>query len=142
MKHIKQLLSGVLLALILFSSIGVNAEVVVIVNPGNSSTFSDKDIKRIFLGKKKKFSDGSSIIAINLASGDTIRESFEKNAVGKSASQMKAYWSKLVFSGKGNPPMEVSNAAEAISLVSKNPAVISYIDASKVTDSVKVVCKF
>ena len=90
MNIIKQMISIALLSLIAFSSIDVNAEVAVIVNPGNSSTFSEKDIKRIFLGKKKKFSNGSSVIAINLASGDAIRASFEKNAVGKSASQMKA----------------------------------------------------
>ena len=90
----------------------------------------------------KKFSNGSSVIPINLASGDAVRTTFEKSAVGKSASQMKAYWSKLVFSGKGNPPQEVSNDAEAISLVTENPAVIGYIDASKVTDSVKVIGKF
>lgn len=142
MKNIKRIISFTLLSLLTFSTFSVSAEVAVIVNPGNSNSISEKDIKRMFLGKEKKFSDGSSVIPINLASGDSVRENFETNVVGKSASKMKAYWAKLVFSGKGNPPKEVANATEAISLVAANPAVIGYIDASKVNDSVKVIGKF
>lgn len=142
MKTIKYIISLTGLIFLLLSPLPGNAEVAVIVNPGNSSTFSEKDIKRIFLGKEKKFSNGSSIIPINLASGTPTREAFETNVVGKSASKMKSYWAKLVFSGKGNPPKEVSDAAEAISLVANNPAVISYIDVSEVTDKVKVIGKF
>ena len=142
MKYTKQIISFSLLTLVAFSTFSVSAEIAVIVNPGNSSTISEKDIKRIFLGKEKKFSNGSSVIPINLASGSAARKAFETNVVGKSASKMKSYWAKLVFSGKGNPPKEVADAAEAISLVAANPAVIGYIDASKVTDSVKVIGKF
>jgi hypothetical protein len=59
--------------------------------------------------------------------------------LGRSSSQVSAYWSKLVFTGKGIPPKEVADDAAVVDLVSKNPSVIGYIDKASVTDAVKVV---
>ena len=62
--------------------------------------------------------------------------------LNKSGSQLKSYWSKLVFTGKGTPPKVVANDAEVISLISANPNLIGYIDAAAVTGTVKVIAKF
>jgi hypothetical protein len=48
----------------------------------------------------------------------------------------------LVFTGKGTPPKVVANDAEVISLISANPNLIGYIDATAVTGTVKVIAKF
>jgi len=60
----------------------------------------------------------------------------------KSASQLKAYWSKLLFTGKGTPPKEIGSDAEMVSLVASNPNMIGFVDAAAVNDSVKVVTRF
>ena len=52
---------------------------------------------------------------------------------------MKAYWSKLVFTGKGTPPAELANEAAVLSHVAANPDAIGYVDAASVDGSVKVV---
>jgi len=117
------------------------AEVAVIVNTGNNSDISDKEMKRMFLGKNKKFANGETVKAINLKSGNAIRGDFEKKVLGKSSSQVKAYWSKLIFSGKAKPLKEFSSDSEVLSWVSSTPNAIGYIDASKVDDSVKVIKK-
>lgn len=54
---------------------------------------------------------------------------------------MKAYWSKLIFSGKAKPLKELSSDSEVLRWMSSTPNAIAYIDASKVDDSVKVVKK-
>lgn len=117
------------------------AEVAIIVNSGNSSEISDNDIKSMFLGKNKTFSNGESVKAINLKSGNAIRKNFEKEVLGKSSSQVKAYWSKLIFSGKAKPLKEGASDSEVLNWVSSTPNAIGYIDASKVDDSVKVIKK-
>jgi ABC-type phosphate transport system substrate-binding protein len=132
--------SSVFLILCSLSSFAF-AEVAIIVNTGNSSQISDNDIKRMFLGKNKKFANGESVKAINLKSGNEIRSDFEKKVLGKSSSQVKAYWSKLIFSGKAKPLKEFASDSEVISWVSSTPNAIAYIDASKVDDSVKVIKK-
>ena len=118
------------------------ADVAIIVNPANTSAISESDIKRIFLGKNKSFASGDKVAATNLASGNGVREEFEQKALGKSSKQVKAYWSKLIFSGKAKPLVESGTDEDAIAYVAGNPKAIAYVDASKVNDTVKVVKVF
>ena len=130
----------VLLLSSLFSC-AVNSEIAVIVHPSNAATLSNSDIKSLFLGRKRTFSDGKEAVPINLSEGTNLRSEFNQTVLNKSDSQLKAYWSKLVFTGKGSPPKEVSDG-EILTLVSNNPNFIGYVDATLVNDSVKVVSRF
>ena len=127
---------------ILFVSNSVCAEVVVIVHPSNSSSLDSSTISRIFTGKAKSFPGGNKAIPINQDESSSVTGEFNNKALNKSSSQLKAYWSKLVFTGKGTPPKSVGNDAEVLQLVSNNPNIIGYVSASAVNDSVKVVATF
>lgn len=118
------------------------AGIAVIVHPSNGSALGQAEISRIFLGKMKSFPGGGQAIPINQSEGSGPRGNFEKAMLKKSASQIKAYWSKLVFTGKGTPPKEVSSDAEVIDLIKANPNLIGYIDESAVTPDVKVITTF
>ncbi|AXT32574.1 MAG: phosphate ABC transporter substrate-binding protein [Pseudoalteromonas tunicata] len=118
------------------------ADVAVIVHPSNNNALDADAIAKIYTGKVKSFDDGSKIIAIALDSGNPIADEFNEKALKKSSSQLKAYWSKLVFTGKGTPPKEVANDAEVISLVASNPSTIGFISAGAADGSVKVVQSF
>lgn len=125
---------------ILLSSItAVNAEVVVVVHPSNAAAIDAKVIQKMFLGKEKKFSTGNAVKPINLESSNPLRASFDESIVGRSSSQVAAYWSKLVFTGKGVPPSEVGSDADVIAIVSSDADAIGYIDSSSINDSVKVI---
>ena len=133
-------MKNILLKTLLLSCFfSVFADVAVIVHPSNSNTIDESFIKKAFTGKVKSFDNGESVIAINQESDTKSVEEFNEKLLNKSASQLKAYWSKQIFTGKGTPPKEVSNDNEVIKLVSTNPNLIGYIDASTVNDSVKVV---
>lgn len=136
------IIKSLLLAVPLTLSAMASAEVAVIVNPANGNALTDKEISRIYLGKLKAFADGQAIEAINIASGNAARTEFEQKVLKKSSSQVKAYWSKLVFTGKGKPPKELASAAEVIKLVASTPNAIAYVDSAKLDGSVKVVKKF
>jgi ABC-type phosphate transport system substrate-binding protein len=126
-------------ASLLFTTSSVFAEFVIIVNPSNTTVLDPKIVQRIFLGKDDKFTDGSESIAVNQFASTQIRREFDQEMLGRSSSQVSAYWSKLVFTGKGVPPKEVADDTEVINLVSKNPSVIGYINKASVIDAVKVV---
>ena len=131
--------SIVLLAL---SLIALNVQAVtMVVHPSNANALNKKAFKKIFLGKSKKFPDGSKVTPIDLTGGDA-RAQFLESVVGKSESQLKAYWSKLIFTGKGQAPQSVDSDAEVIAFVSQNPNAIGYISDDAVNDSVKVAGKF
>ncbi len=118
------------------------AEVAIVVNKANSATINDGDINRLFLGKLKQYTSGTKVEPINQKAGSAVRNEFESKVLKKSASQIKAYWSKRVFSGKGKPPKEVASDQEVLAIVSANAGAIGYVNAASVNDSVKVVKKF
>lgn len=130
-----------LMALLLGSSVAI-AETAVIVHPSNADALGKNDISKIFLGKSKKFPSGASVMPVNLDDSDAARVAFDTTILKKDAGQLKAYWAKLVFTGKASPPKKVSSAAEAKSLVAANPNTIAYIPADQVDDSVKAVFTF
>ncbi|CAH9057815.1 hypothetical protein PSECIP111951_01745 [Pseudoalteromonas holothuriae] len=118
------------------------AEVAIVVHPSNTSSFDQSTIKKIFLGKAKSFSNGRSAILISTSAKDPVTDEFNTKVIGKSSSQVKAYWSKILFTGKGTPPQEMDSASEVIATVSSNPDAIAYVDASAASDAVKVVATF
>ncbi len=128
----------IILGMSLFLANAALADIAVVVHPSNNSAVTQDFVSSVYLGKTKSFEDGKQIVPVN-QSGTTMEEDFNKKVLNKSSSQMKAYWSKLVFTGKGTPPKDVKSDADVVSLVSENPATIGYVDSSAVTDKVKVV---
>lgn len=118
------------------------ADIAVIVHPSNQSEFDNEMLVRIFTGKARSFSNGQIVVPVNLREGDEITNQFNAKVLSKNPNQLKAYWSKLVFTGKGTPPKEVNNSKEVLELVSTNPSIIGYVDAEQVDESVKVVGRF
>jgi ABC-type phosphate transport system substrate-binding protein len=139
MKFLKTKLCITILGL---TSVFAQAEIAVVVHPSNASALDSSAISRIFLGKLKSFDGGGQAVPINQESSMAATDEFNSKVLNKSGSQLKSYWSKLVFTGKGTPPKVVANDAEVISLISANPNLIGYIDASAVTGNVKVIAKF
>ena len=131
-----------ILLLCLVFSLPVTAANVIIVNAGNASGVDLDAVKRIYLGKSKTFPDGSKALPLTYEQGEAVRESFNGGVLGKSESQYSAFWSKLVFTGRGTPPESVSSQEEMLQLVATNPNTMGFIDESLVTDAVKVVSTF
>ncbi|MFP3363800.1 phosphate ABC transporter substrate-binding protein [Pseudoalteromonas sp. SIMBA_148] len=122
-------------------SFGALAEVAVIVNPGNANALDAETIKKIYLGKAKSFDNGNKVNPAT-QNGTAIADEFNSKVVGKSSSQLNAYWSKLVFTGKGTPPEKFDSDQAVIDFVAANDDSIGYIDSSKATDKVKVIATF
>lgn len=120
----------------------IEMAVAVIVHPSNTSDFDQSIIKKMYLGKKKVFSNGRTAILLAAGESDPVMTEFNEKVMEKANSQIKAYWSKIIFTGKGEPPQEMNSASEVISSVSTNPDCMGYIDSSAVTDAVKVIATF
>jgi len=132
----------VLITFFLVSSFNVFAGVDVIVHPSNANAIDANEIKKIFTGKAKSFADGSKALPLTQADGSAVTAEFNEKVLKKSASQLKAYWSKLVFTGKGTPPKEANSDAEVMSLVASNPNLIGFVKQGSADASVKVIQSF
>jgi ABC-type phosphate transport system substrate-binding protein len=141
-KVMKLVGKSLLITLLMLFVSAAEAGVVVVVGASSSlGELSQDQVAGIFLGKTSKFPDGSKAIPIDQEDGADVRADFYKQVTGKSSSQLKSYWSKLIFSGKGQPPRQVKSDAEVIQSINANPGQIGYLGEEAVDDSVKVVFK-
>jgi ABC-type phosphate transport system substrate-binding protein len=118
----------------------VKADVVAVVSAKSPITALDKSqVADLFLGKTGRFPNGVQAVPIDQAEGFAVRDEFYEKVLARTAAQMKAYWSKIIFTGRGQPPPSVSSDVEMKKRISENPAAIGYIDRSLVDNSVRVV---
>lgn len=127
-------------AALLAASTLAHAQVAVIVNPKSSMASMTADqVAAIFLGKTTTLPSGATAAPADQSESSAIREQFYTKVTGKQSAQVKAAWSRLVFSGKGTPPKELGSSAEVKKFVAANPDAIGYIEKSAADASVKVV---
>jgi len=119
-----------------------NAETSVIVNPANSVELTADDVAKLYLGKTNKFPDSSTATAYDQKEGSALRQQFLDAVVGKSESQMKSHWSRLIFTGKGVPPKALDSDAAVVAEVASNPEAIGFVDSGAVTGDVRVAFTF
>ncbi|WP_310737656.1 hypothetical protein [Mitsuaria sp. WAJ17] len=131
----------VLIALALAgASVAAQAQVAVVVNPKSAAaSMTAEQVANIFLGKSNALPSGAAAAPVDQPEAAAIRDTFYTKVTGKNSAQVKAAWSRLVFSGKATPPKEVASSAEVKKFVAGNPDAIGYIEKSAVDGSVKVV---
>jgi ABC-type phosphate transport system substrate-binding protein len=142
MKRIQNIAMRISLALGLLAGTGLaNAELALIVHPSNAlTTISASDVGRIYLGKSRSFPSGGRVSPVDQATGSAARTEFYNTYTGMTEAQAKSHWSKLMFSGKGQPPSEVPGGDAAVkAAVAGDASAIGYIDAGAVDSSVKAL---
>lgn len=117
-----------------------DAQLVVIVSANNPVTsLSENEVADIYLGRTSQLPSGAEVRPIDLADDAANRASFYRIVCGKSPAQLRSYWSKLIFTGEGQPPREVADAEAMKKLVASGTNVIGYIDKAQLDASVKPV---
>ena len=127
MPYYKPILSYALLS---FSLLAYNshADIHVIVNKNAPfDTLTQKQCIDIFMGKSRKFEDGQKIEAIDQNKESPIRADFYTKLTGKSLTFVNAYWARLFYTGRVQPPKDsFANSEEIIQEVAKNMGAIAY----------------
>ncbi len=131
---ISKMIRATLLAATALGASIANAEIAVVVHPSHAAaSMSAEQVADVFLGKS------SALSPVDQPEGSAVRAEFYQKATGKDAAQVKALWTRLIFTGKATPPKEVASSADVKKAVAANPKAIGYIEKSAVDDSVKVV---
>jgi ABC-type phosphate transport system substrate-binding protein len=118
------------------------AEIAIIVNNSVSvPSISLDQAANIFLGKVNELPGGIRMVPIDQEDKQKAYAEFYSKVVKKDAAQLNAYWSRLIFTGKGEPPKKMADNTDVLALVAANPNIIGYVDASAVNSSVKVLLK-
>ena len=116
------------------------AEIVVIVSAKNSlSAMRVDQVSDIFLGQNSAFPDGKEAVALDQSTDSSLRNVFYLKVTSKSPQLLKAYWAKIIFTGRGQPPREIESSLSIRKLVAENPSLIGYIEKTTLDSSVKSV---
>ena len=134
----KTLLHAALVSFAMLAGAAQAETVVVVSAKSGAGPLTADQVSDIFLGKSNALPGAGQAVPIDQAEG-ALRDEFYQKATDKTAAQVKAYWSKQIFSGKGQPPKAVGDSAAVKSLLATNPNMIGYIDKSAVDGSVKVL---
>ena len=114
------------------STLASAGEIVVVMSPAAAALTKDQ-VANIYLGRS------NDLKPIDLPEANAAREAFYKKATDRDPAQVKAVWSRIVFTGQGQPPKEVADPAAVKKAVAADPKTVGYIDKADVDASVKVV---
>lgn len=137
MKH----LSGIGIVLLLNAALGsAFADVVVVVSERSPvTTLTRSQLTDIYLGRAYRFPNGENAIPIDQAEGSEARGEFYSDYMGRSSAQIKTHWSKLIFTGRGQPPRSMASDTAVMEFVVENPNAIGYVDHEYVNDELRIV---
>ncbi len=116
------------------------AELVVVVNARlGVAAMTRNEVVNIFFGRKRQFFNGAEAQPVDMTDAHPDRERFYAALVGKDLSEVNAYWSRQVFSGRMQPPSKVNTTEDVVKWVTSHPGGIGFVDLSKADARVRVV---
>lgn len=116
------------------------AEVVVVVSAKSPVVFmTPNQLADIFLGKTDELPNGAPILPVDRGDNSKDKEEFYRHYMNRSTAQIRAYWAKQIFTGKGEPPKEIADLEQFKKYIAANPSSISYLEREKVDGNLKIV---
>lgn len=116
------------------------AEIVIVVAHENKlKSLSRAELENIYLGKMNTLPDGQSVEPIDQQEDSDIRHEFYRDFIKRTSTQMKMHWSKLIFSGRGQPPRNVSGDKAMAEFLAEHPNAIGYLSKDQIDNRLRVV---
>lgn len=106
---------------------------IVVVMSATAMPLSRDQVAAVYLGRS------NALTPVDMPESSELREAFYKRATDRDPSQVKALWARLIFTGQGQPPKALADAAAVKKAVAANPKWVGYIDRSDVDATVTVV---
>jgi ABC-type phosphate transport system substrate-binding protein len=112
----------------------------IIVNPANRIDSIDREsLSDIYLKKVATWRNDWTVRPVQLSRRFPLRDQFTREILKKSPSQLRSYWNRQIFSGKGVPPPDLESEDEVIRYVLSNKGAIGYLAAGANPRGARVV---
>lgn len=103
--------------------VGAATLYVVVSDNLSGSSFSPAEVKRIFLGEITSIKNKRVRLIYPSYSSDEIITLSKFVGKGGSVRNLKSYWSKMIFTGRGNPPDTADDESELKRLLQEDNAI-------------------
>lgn len=115
--------------------------IVIVAGAGSAiSELSKEQAEQLYLGRASTLRGGTPVSLADLPPGPT-RDRFYAKLTGKNPSQVRAHWSRMVFTGRALPPREVADAEQLRSLLAADPDLIGYLPTTAADDRLKILLR-
>lgn len=112
----------------------------IVVNKANPvSSLKKAEVAKIFMKQSVKWASGLDIEPVDQNPSASVRERFTEDVHGKPVAAVQVTWQRIVFSGRGEPPPELSSDGKVLYFVSEHHGGIGYVNEGAPTEGVKVV---
>ncbi len=109
------------------------ADKVAVITAVNAPPLSKSQLAKVYLGRSFERTP------LDLPEGHPLRAVFYRAATDSDLTQVRTTWARVMFTGRGEPPRELPDAAAVKAAVAANANVVGYINASMVDNSVRTV---
>lgn len=124
--------------LILSINLSANNLAVIVSKHSNINSITKKELSKLFLSKTRKLPNGKKSYLIEMQDKE-IRSKFYEEICNKNDKQLRKYWTKMIFTGRGQPPKKIKSIDEIIEYVENNQNAISYIPSKYVNSTIKTI---
>lgn len=132
-----------LIALFILGTQPACAELVVVASPKSGiERLTQQEIIYLYMGRLRQLPSGIQAMPIDLGVDTPERANFYRRLVNKEPAEIKAYWSRLIFSGGSRPPFMADSRDELIRMIGNNPGAIGYLERDQVDNRLRVIFEF
>lgn len=89
------------------------------------------EVINVFFGRYRQFFNGREAQPVDLVDNHPVRGQFYRRLVGKDLSEVNAYWSRQIFSGRLQALPKVATPEDAIKWIAAQPCGIGFIEQAK-----------
>jgi hypothetical protein len=136
----QKLLHGWLLLVLILAGQPAQAQTQLAIVVSKNSHIQQLDavaLQAVFLGMITQDKNLRTLKPVDVVD-ETTRDFFYQQLVGRNRNQMRSYWSRMSFTGRGGPPQEMT-VNELIVALESNPLLIAYIPKDLVNDQLKIL---
>lgn len=134
-------LHGLFAALLLTCATAAWAEVLIVA--GAQSRLPELEhgtLEQLYLGRTRNLEDGTPVLLTDLPAG-ALRDEFYRKLTGKNPAQIRAHWSRMVFTGRALPPQEAATVKELLQWLEANPNRIGYLAPADADPRLRVLLR-
>jgi hypothetical protein len=106
---------------------------IVAARQGDITELDRESAEQLYLGRRTTLPSGRAVTLVDLPAGPT-RDQFYFQLTRKNPSQIRAYWSRLVFTGRAQPPREAADADDVSRILQSTPGAIAYLPLDAARD--------
>ena len=104
------------------------ASLVVVMNTNsNVDSLTREEVINIFLGRFRQLPNGQAALPIDQSQDPELQADYYQRHDNKNPAEIRAYWSRIVFSGKTSPPYQAKSDQDSLQWLLGTPGGVGYM---------------